>query len=100
MESAGRFRRACEDDGRPRYRTGPAGEDAARRGPYRFPPRSSRSMKRDDKIFIAGHRGLVGSAIVRRLERDGYRNLLVRARRDLDLEDQGAVHRFFEEERP
>src|SRR3954454_17660474 len=57
-------------------------------------------MERDDKIFVAGHRGLVGSAIERRLERDGFTNLLKRDRADLDLADETAVHTFFREEKP
>ena len=52
------------------------------------------------RIFVAGHRGLVGSAILRRLQAGGYRNLLVRARSELDLENQQAVNAFFEQERP
>ncbi len=57
-------------------------------------------MRHDSRIFVAGHRGLVGSAILRRLERSGYRALLVRTREELDLEDQSAVDRFFEAEKP
>jgi GDP-L-fucose synthase len=57
-------------------------------------------MSRDSRIYVAGHRGLVGSAIVRALERAGYRNLVVRAHAELDLADQQAVRRFFEAERP
>jgi GDP-L-fucose synthase len=57
-------------------------------------------MNPDSTIFVAGHRGLVGSAILRRLQRAGYRKLLVRTREELELEDQGAVDRFFAEERP
>lgn len=57
-------------------------------------------MSSDARIFVAGHRGLVGSAIVRRLERDGHRSLLVRTRSELDLTDQRAVLEFFERERP
>ncbi len=57
-------------------------------------------MKKDSKIFVAGHRGLVGSAIVRALERDGYGNILVRTRDELDLTDQAAVRAFFMQERP
>ena len=49
---------------------------------------------------MAGHRGLVGSALVRRLQRDGYTNLVVRSRSELDLENQDAVNAFFDEERP
>ncbi|MEX2399628.1 MAG: GDP-L-fucose synthase [Rhodothermales bacterium] len=51
-------------------------------------------------IYVAGHRGLVGSAVVRRLESEGYDNLLVRRRDELDLRDQAATRRFFEEEAP
>jgi GDP-L-fucose synthase len=51
-------------------------------------------------IFVAGHRGLVGSAIVRRLEREGYRNLLLAGRDQLDLRDQAAVNDFFAREKP
>ena len=57
-------------------------------------------MNPSDKIFVAGHRGLVGSAIVRRLRRAGFDNLVLRSREELDLADQGAVYRFFDEERP
>lgn len=52
------------------------------------------------RIFVAGHRGLVGSALVRRLEAKSYGNLLLRTRDELDLTNQSAVRRFFEEERP
>jgi len=52
------------------------------------------------KIYVAGHRGLVGSAILRRLRAEGYENLVLRTRQELDLTDQRAVNRFFEEERP
>lgn len=52
------------------------------------------------RIFVAGHRGLVGSALVRRLEATGYRSLLLRTREQLDLTEQSAVRRFFDEERP
>jgi GDP-L-fucose synthase len=57
-------------------------------------------MNPDSRIFVAGHRGLVGSAIVRRLEQGGHRNLLLRTRAELDLRDQLAVTRFFAEHRP
>ena len=57
-------------------------------------------MKRDSRIFVAGHRGLVGSALVRRLRAAGYQNLLLRPRAELELEDQRAVFDFFERERP
>ncbi len=57
-------------------------------------------MNGSDRIFVAGHRGLVGSAIVRRLNSAGYDNLVSRTREEMDLEDQAAVYRFFETERP
>lgn len=57
-------------------------------------------MEKDAKIYVAGHRGLVGSAIVRRLEAGGWRNLVTRSRAELDLTDRPAVLRFFESERP
>jgi GDP-L-fucose synthase len=56
-------------------------------------------MNRDARIFVAGHRGMVGSAIVRRLEALGYTNLITRGREDLDLVDQAAVNAFFSEHR-
>jgi len=52
------------------------------------------------KIYIAGHRGLAGSAIVRELQRQGYTNLVTRTHAELDLEDAAATQRFFEQERP
>ncbi|HEU4557195.1 MAG TPA: GDP-L-fucose synthase [Longimicrobium sp.] len=57
-------------------------------------------MNQNDKIFVAGHRGLVGSAIVRRLRRAGFDNIVTRTRQEMNLEDQPAVYRFFDEERP
>ena len=57
-------------------------------------------MDLQDKIYVAGHKGLVGSAIVRRLEAEGYRNLLTRTHQDLDLTRQDAVEAFFASERP
>jgi len=57
-------------------------------------------MNLNDKIFIAGHRGLVGSAILRQLDSRGYTNLLVRSHNELDLTNQLQVLRFFELERP
>lgn len=57
-------------------------------------------MKKTDKVYVAGHRGLVGSAIVRRLQADGFDNLVVRTSRELDLRDQAAVQAFFASERP
>ncbi|WP_224984984.1 GDP-L-fucose synthase [Geomonas agri] len=57
-------------------------------------------MESDARIFVAGHRGLVGSALVRQLERAGYHNLVLRKSSELDLRDQAATRAFFEAERP
>lgn len=57
-------------------------------------------MEKNARIYIAGHRGLVGSAIVRRLERAGYENLILRTRSELNLLDKAAVDGFFAAERP
>ena len=57
-------------------------------------------IQKSDKIYVAGHRGLVGSAIVRSLQRQGYNNIVGRTHKELDLLDQAAVRRFFEQERP
>lgn len=55
-------------------------------------------MDKNARIFVAGHRGMVGSALVRRLASAGYRNIVTRTRAHLDLTDQGGVNLFFEEE--
>ena len=52
------------------------------------------------KIYVAGHKGMVGSAIVRELERKGYTNLVYRTRDELDLTNQAAVKHFFDNEKP
>lgn len=57
-------------------------------------------LRSDTKIFVAGHRGLVGSAIVRRLQAEGLTNLILRSRQELDLTDQAAVEAFFAKEKP
>jgi GDP-L-fucose synthase len=57
-------------------------------------------IDRTAPVFVAGHRGLVGSAIVRRLEREGFTDVLTRSREQLDLTDSAAVEAFFAEERP
>ena len=57
-------------------------------------------MEKNEKIYIAGHRGLVGSAILRRLRAQGHENLLTAGREELDLTEQAHVRRFFERERP
>jgi len=58
------------------------------------------TMNKTDKIYIAGHRGLVGSAIVRNLEHNGYNNLVLRTSKELNLTCQADVNQFFEEEKP
>ena len=57
-------------------------------------------MQKSSKIYVAGHRGLVGSAIVRELESRGYTNIITRTHQELDLTCQEAVERFFAEEKP
>ena len=57
-------------------------------------------MTKITKIYVAGHRGMVGSAIVRKLQADGFNNIVVRTHGELDLTNQDAVNHFFEEERP
>jgi GDP-L-fucose synthase len=58
------------------------------------------TLKKSDKIFVAGHRGMLGSALVRRLEAQDFTNLLTRDRSQLDLSDESAVANFFDEARP
>jgi GDP-L-fucose synthase len=60
----------------------------------------SNAMRRDAKIFVAGHRGMVGSGLVRSLRAQGYANILTRGRDALDLTDKAATRSFFETERP
>ena len=57
-------------------------------------------MEKNSKIYVAGHTGLVGSAIVRELERQGYENIVIKTREELDLTQQRRVENFFEKERP
>lgn len=57
-------------------------------------------MNQQDKIYIAGHRGMVGSAIVRRLQKDGFTNIVTRGSKDLDLREQQPVRDFFANEKP
>ena len=57
-------------------------------------------MKKEDAVFIAGHRGLVGSAILRKLRAEGFERLLIRDRAQLDLTNRAAVEAFFEQEQP
>jgi GDP-L-fucose synthase len=58
------------------------------------------SMNKAEKIYVAGHRGLVGSAIVRKLCAKGYQNIITRSHKELDLMDQAAVNAFFTAEKP
>lgn len=57
-------------------------------------------MEKNSKIYVAGHRGMVGSAIVRKLESEGFNNIVVRRSAELDLRDQVAVAQFFADEKP
>ena len=58
------------------------------------------TMNKDAKIYIAGHRGMVGSALVRKLQAEGYQHLVVRTSKELDLSNQQAVADFFAVEKP
>ena len=57
-------------------------------------------MEQTDKIYIAGHRGMVGSGLERKLRKEGYNNIIARTSSDLDLRNQQAVNNFFEKEKP
>ena len=57
-------------------------------------------MEKDAKIYVAGHRGMVGSAIVRQLEKEGYHNIITRTHKELNLCRQEEVERFFAKEKP
>jgi GDP-L-fucose synthase len=57
-------------------------------------------LNQDSRIYVAGHRGLVGGAVVRALEREGYRNVILRTHQELDLTEQADVRALFETERP
>src|SRR4051812_43030967 len=57
-------------------------------------------MEKQAKIYVAGHRGMVGSAIIRKLKAEGYNNIVVRKSNELDLRNQVAVNEFFEQEKP
>lgn len=57
-------------------------------------------MEKNSKIYVAGHNGMVGSAIVRKLKRDGFSNIIFRSSSELDLTNQQKVNEFFEEEKP
>ena len=57
-------------------------------------------MDKNAKIYVAGHKGMVGSAIVRELQKEGYNNIITRSHAELDLCRQDAVEKFFEEEKP
>src|SRR6187401_3828984 len=57
-------------------------------------------MNKDSKIYVAGHRGMVGSAILRKLQKEGYKNLVTADSRELDLRSAVAVEEFFKEHEP
>jgi GDP-L-fucose synthase len=57
-------------------------------------------MDKTDKVYIAGHRGMVGSAIIRKLESEGFKNIITRSSSEIDLRNQNAVHEFFATEKP
>ena len=57
-------------------------------------------MEKNAKIYVAGHRGMVGSAIKRELERQGYTNIVTKTHKELDLMRQGQVEDFFAKEKP
>ena len=57
-------------------------------------------MQKDSRIYVAGHRGLVGSALMRSLHAQGFVNLITRTHAELDLTNQRAVQEFFEQEKP
>jgi GDP-L-fucose synthase len=57
-------------------------------------------MNKKDKIYVAGHRGMVGSAIVRKLQKEGFNNIVTRTSKELDLRNQAQVESFFEQEKP
>ena len=57
-------------------------------------------MNKQDKVYVAGHRGMVGSAIVRKLQAEGHTNIVVRTSKELDLKEQQAVRGFFAQEKP
>lgn len=58
------------------------------------------TMNKTDKIYVAGHRGMVGSAIVRKLQKEGFNNIITRQSKELDLKEQQAVRDFFKKEKP
>ena len=58
------------------------------------------NMNKDSKIYVAGHRGMVGSALIRQLRQKGFTNIITRTSKELDLRDQVAVKAFFEEQQP
>src|SRR4051794_40683549 len=57
-------------------------------------------MNKEDKIYVAGHRGMVGSSIVRKLKAEGFNNLILRTSKELDLRHQHGVNIFFSEQKP
>src|SRR5207237_5585368 len=93
LEAQDRFCRAGRrDDARGPEARGARRADAAPRAQGARPTR----MNRNSRIYVAGHSGLAGSALVRRLRAKGYGNLLTRTHAELELTDAHAVRRFFE----
>ena len=80
--------------------------DLLTRGPFTIAVRNGRHnkgiamMEKNAKIYVAGHRGMVGSAIVKELKRQNYTNILTRTHKELDLCRQDDVERFFAKEKP
>src|SRR5690606_12124798 len=87
-----------DDGGGPR--AGPSRHAGRRIRLPSAPASRMHALHADSRIYVAGHRGMVGSAIVRRLRAGGFGNLLLRNREDLDLSDQARVESFFGTERP
>src|SRR5205823_1008561 len=100
LEAGDRFQGPGRGDGARGPGAGRARSARARPRPQdlRLPRRAG--VKQDSKIYVAGHRGLAGSALVRGLQARGYRNLVTRTHAELDLIDQRAVREFFQRERP
>src|SRR5262249_53347179 len=103
VEAQDTLRRARRRDGPRRPRRGRA---RAVRGAARAWRRAvarlgaQPTMEANARIYVAGHRGLAGSALMRRLQHAGYRNLIGRSHAELELTDQPAVKKFFETEKP
>src|SRR5262245_6214101 len=87
-----------QGDGSCRHRALPEG--CAPEGIGLSHAKTIRIMEKKSKVYVAGHRGMVGSAIVRRLGQEGFTNIIERNSSELDLRDQHAVNEFFANEKP